>query len=236
MRGANRVVVVLVGLAVTADIGCVALGLRAAEYHPKIDPARFRTTVDNPYYPLVPGTSYKYVEKARGETSENEIIVTRETKTILGVQCVAVHDVVLKGGAVAEETYHWVAQDEQGAVWSFGEATQEISAGGAVSTDGSWEAGVGGAQPGILMPADPTPGEPYRQEYSLGVAEDMAQIVARGESVTVPAGTFEDCVRTREWSLLEPGTERKWYAKGIGVVRSESTAGEVSTLVSISRE
>jgi hypothetical protein len=230
---ANRVVVSLLGLALGADIGCVALGLSAADYEPRIDPAKFQTTVDNPFYPLVPGTTYKYIEKARGETSENEITVTHETKTILGVSCVAVHDVVLKRGVVAEETYHWVAQDEHGTVWCFGEATQEISAGGRVSTLGSWEAGVGGAQPGVLMPANPMPSEPYRQEYSLGVAEDMGQIEALGESVTVPAGTFTDCVRTQEWSLLEPGTEKKWYAKGVGVVRSESTAGEVAALVSI---
>ena len=217
MRPGVRVVTSLAGLALLAELGCVALGLRPADYHPKIDPASFKTTVDNPYYPLVPGTTYKYVEKALGEASENEITVTHETKTIMGVPCLTVRDVVRRRGVVSE-------------------ATEETSAGGAVSTQGSWEAGVGGAEPGILMPAIPTPDEPYRQEYSFGVAEDMAQIKALGESVTVPAGSFSDCVRTEEWSLLEPGSEKRWYAKGIGFVRSESTAGEVATLVSITAD
>jgi len=223
-------------LALTFDVGCVALGLRAADYRPRIDPANFQATVDNPYYPLVPGTTYAFVETARGERNETEVTVTHETKRVMGVECVVVHDVVTENGEVAEETWAWVAQDKQGTVWSFGEATQEISAGGAVSTLGSWEAGVDGAQPGILMPANPTPGEPYRQNYRLGIAEDMAQIEALGESATVPAGTFADCVRTEEWSMLEAGNTRKWYARGVGAVRSEATGGEVETLVSITRE
>lgn len=236
MRVVKTGVAVLIGVAQIAGSGCVALGLSPADYHPKIDPANFQAMVDNPYYPLVPGTTYKYIEKALGETSENEITVTHETKVVMGVPCVVVHDVVVKNGVVAEDTYDWLAQDKQGTVWYFGEATEEISPGGIVSTLGSWEAGIDGAQPGILMPAHPTPGEPYRQEYGLGIAEDMGQIAALGETVTVPAGTFKDCVRTLEWSLLEPGSEKKWYAKGVGVVREESTIGEVATLISITRE
>jgi hypothetical protein len=239
MRVARRVTVAVAvagaGLAVTA-LGCVALGLAPADYHPAIDPASFAAPTDNPYYPLVPGTTYRYVEKARGETSENEITVTRETKSILGVRCLTVHDVVVKDGEVTEETDHWIASDREGAVWSFGEATREISPAGAISTEGSWQAGVAGAQPGILMPANPSHGVTYRQGYSLGVAEDMAEVDALGDTVTVPAGQFSDCVRTREWSLLEAGTEIRWYAKGVGFVRSESTGGEVSVLVSITRE
>ncbi len=230
----ERLIVCL--LAPTAVVGCVALGLSAADYDPKIDPANFQMQVDNPYYPLVPGTTYKLIEVALGEKSDNDITVTHDTKMIMGVKCVVVHDVVTKNGALVEDTYDWLAQDRQGTVWYFGEATQEISPGGAVSTMGSWEAGVEGAQPGILMPAHPVPSEPYRQEYGLGVAEDMGQVTAVGETVTVPAGTFKDCVRTLEWSLLEPGNEKKWYCKGVGVVRSEATAGDVATLISITRE
>jgi hypothetical protein len=232
----KRVTISIVGLVLAAELGCVALGLSPADYNPKIDPANFRTTVDNPYLPLVPGTTYKFIETVLGEKSVNEITVTHETKVIMGVPCMVVHDVVTKNGILAEDTYDWIAADNHGTVWYFGEDTQEISPGGAISTIGSWEAGVGGAQPGILMPANPMPSGPYRQEYGLGVAEDMGQIDGLGDSVTVPAGTFADCVRTLEWSLLEPGTEKKWYAKGVGVVRTESTAGEVAVLVSITRE
>ena len=236
MRIANGVVTSLAGLALSLDIGCVALGLSAADYKPKIDPANFQARVDNPYYPLTPGTTYKYRETVLGETSEDVITVTHETKMIMGVPCVVVHNVVTKNGARVEDTFDWIAQDKQGTVWYFGKDTKEISPGGAVTTLGSWEAGVGGAQPGILMPANPMPSEPYRRAYRFGVAEDMGQIAALGESVTVPAGTFTDCTRTLEWSLLEPGSGKKWYARGVGVVREESTAGEVTELLSITRE
>ena len=104
-----------------------------------------------------------------------------------------------------------------------------------VSTEGSWVAGVKGGKPGIIMPAAITPGKPYRQEYQPGVAEDMGQIVAVGETVTVPAGTYTGCVKTKDWSLLEPGYEFKWYAKGVGCVREESTAKEIAELETVTK-
>lgn len=228
----------LVMLAVVALVsaGCEALGARKADYHPAINPANFQAKVDNPYYPLVPGTTFTYVEKTRFETSENTITVTHDTKRVMGIDCTVVHDVVTTDGHVAEDTYDWLAQDKDGTVWYFGEDTREISPGGQVSTLGSWEAGIDGAQPGILMPARPTPGEPYRQEYLAGIAEDMGQVAVLGESVTVPAGTFTDTVKTTDWSMLEAGNEYKWYARGVGVVREMSSSGEVVTLTSIARE
>ncbi len=206
------------------------------EYHPAIDPANFTHVVDNPYFPLVPGTTFTFLEKEGRESRENKITVTGDTKMILGVRCAIVHDTVRVKGVLLESTFDWYAQDEQGAVWYFGEATMEIKGGGRRSTEGSWEAGVKGAQPGIVMPANPNPGEPYRQEYLKGEAEDMGQVVAVGESVTVPFGTFKDCVRTRDWSLLERGSEKKWYARGLGMIRAESSSGEVATLISVAKE
>src|SRR5258705_6687719 len=177
----------LLALIVAASVGCEAMGLKKADYNPKINPADFQTKVDNPYYPLVPGTVLKYSEKSDGETLENIITVTSDTKMIVGVKCVVVHDVVMANGKVKEDTYDWLAQHKDGTVWYFGEDTTEFKPGHVKTTVGSWEAGVNGAQPGVIMPAKPKPGEPYRQEYGLGVAEDMGQIVAIGESVTVPA-------------------------------------------------
>ena len=86
------------------------------------------------------------------------------------------------------------------------------------------------------MPAHPVPGPPYRLDYSPNIAEDMGQVIALNESVTVPAGSFKECVRTKEWSLLESGSDKKWYAKGVGLVRIESTGGEVMTLLTIKHE
>ena len=206
---------------------------RPAPYAPHIDPAEFVARVDHPYFPLVPGTRFVYRETAGGKTTTNEVSVLSDTKRIMGVTCTVVHDVVRDGDRVLEDTYDWYAQDKAGTVWYFGEDTKEFSPKGHASTEGSWEAGVGGAQPGIFMPADPTPGPAYRQEYSRGTAEDMGQIVAANQSVEVPAGTYAGCVRTKDWSLLEAGYDFKWYAKGVGFVRSQSAAREVSELISV---
>jgi hypothetical protein len=173
---------------------------------------------------------------AKGKhTSENEVTVIHDTKTILGVTCVVVHDVVKEKGIVKEEAFDWYAQDAGGNVWYFGEATKEFKPNGKVDTEGSWEAGVKGAAPGMIMQAAPAVGEPYRQEYDRGHAEDMGQIVGVNESTTVPFGSFTGCVKTKDWSMLEPGHEFKWYAKGVGCVRAESAEGEVSVLVSVKR-
>jgi hypothetical protein len=235
MRVANMLPVLLLGLLLAVGAGCVALGGRDTSYHPQIDPADFQATVDNPYFPLVPGTTLKYVENSGGETSETEITVLSETRVVMAVTCAVVRDRVKENGVVKEETFDWYAQDKQGTVWQFGTAAKEFKSGGRVSMEGSWEAGVKDAQPGIIMPGNPKPGKPYRQQYARDEAEDMAQVIALDESVTVPAGSFTGCVRTKEWSLLEAGTEKKWYAKGVGLVRTESTGGEITVLVSITR-
>ena len=208
---------------------------KGKEYHPVIDPANFQTTIDNPYYPLVPGTVYKFIDRSDKTPADNDITVTHDTKVIMGVTCTVVHDVVNEKGKVQEETFDWFAQDKQGNVWYFGEDTKEWH-GDKVSTEGSWEAGVGPNQPGIIMPANPTPSVPaYRQEYGPGHAEDMGQIIAINESVKVPYGAFTECVRTKEWSLLEAGSEKKWYAKGVGCVKEISPEGYVTELVSMTK-
>lgn len=199
-------------------------------YQPKIEPANFSHHITNPYYPLMPGTTATFTEVEGREQRENKIRVTHETKMVMGVKCVVVRDTVTLAGVLKEETLAWYAQDRQGAVWLFGEASREVKPGGQISTDGSWEAGVGGAQPGMVMPGQPRVGERYRQEYLANVAEDIGQIAALDETVTVPAGTYAGCVRTREWSMLDSCTSKKWYAKGVGLIRAECTTGEVSTL------
>lgn len=216
----------------------LAVSIRAADksYHPQIVPAEFQATVDNPFYPFVPGTTWKYLEKSGGATSTNTITVKHDTKGIMGVTCVVIHETVARSGRIAEDDYKWIAQHKDGTVWCFGTAAKEISPGGKISTEGSWEAGVKGAQPGILMPGHPQPGKPYRQEYLYNVAENKAQIIATNETVTVPAGTFTGCVKTKEWSMLEAGTEIKWYAKGIGIVKEIATAGDLVVLVSVTHE
>ena len=235
----NRMKTSVVVPIVILVLGCVAgagrVAAKSAPYNPHIDPADFQTKVDNPYLPLVPGTTFRFVETLGKHTSENEVTVTPDTRVVMGVTCVVVRDVVREKGVLKEDTYDWYAQDKHGNVWYFGEDTKEFRPNGKVDTEGSWEAGIGRNRPGIIMPGHPVPGAPFRQEYGPGHAEDMGQVVAVNDSVTVPYGSFGGCVRTKEWSLLEPGTEKKWYAKGIGVVRTESTEKEIATLVSVTR-
>lgn len=224
-------------LAATAFMfaGHLASAKSPASYAPRINPKNFQAGVDHPFFPLVPGTRYLYRETAHGDTTMNEITVTDETKTIMGVPCVVVHDVEREGDRIVEETRDWYAQDRNGDVWYMGEDTKAFLPGGRTSTAGSWQAGVDGAMPGIMMKAEPVPGEPYRQEYHRGHAEDMGQVVAMDDFITVPYGSFGGCVRTHDWSPLESGSENKWYAKDVGLIRTESTSGEVSALISVTR-
>jgi hypothetical protein len=187
-------------------------------YDPSIDPADFTnsTTIDNPLLPLVPGTTYSYV----GGDESIEVTVTDDTKVILGVSCVVVRDTVTLDGEVVEDTLDWYAQDNDGNVWYMGEDTEEYEDGVVVSTEGSWEAGVDGAKPGIVMHANQPPvGEPYQQEYYACEAEDQAEVVSLDEAVTVPFGQYDNCLQTRELTPLEPDVnEYKYYCPDVGLV------------------
>ncbi|NIN71023.1 MAG: hypothetical protein GTO46_03615 [Gemmatimonadetes bacterium] len=199
-------------------VGCGKPAQEATQaYAPAIDAARFVTNVDNQYFPLVPGTTFVYETPDGGERVE--VIVTEETKTIMGVTCMVVMSHEFEDGELVEETADWYAQDMDGNVWYFGEDTKEYEDGEVVSTAGSWEAGVDGAQPGIIMKGAPAVGQSYRQEYYAGRAEDMGEVLALQESVTVPYGSFENLLKTKEWTPLEPGDEEHgYYAPGVGLV------------------
>lgn len=195
-------------------------------YTPTIEPGNFVATIDNPFYPLIPGTLFVYEGTKDDVKQRNEVLVTSETKTIMGIPCVVVQDRVWEEETLLESTLDWYAQDAEGNVWYMGEYSESYED-GKTDTSGSWEGGVDGALPGIVMPAHPVPGDPYRQEYYAGEAEDMAQVIAIGTPVTVPYGSYTDTVTTREWSPLEPGVEeQKMYARGIGFIASKSTKGE----------
>ena len=227
-------VAILVGLA----LGSVLLGAcgggggdagktpTASPYAPTIDRARFSDQVINRYFPLTPGTTYVYEGTKEGAAQRNEVTVTRDTKTILGVRCVVVHDTVMEEGSVVEDTFDWYAQDSDGNVWYFGEDSKEYENGKVISTEGSWEAGVDGAQPGIVMEASPKVGDSYRQEYYQGEAEDMAKVLKINESTTVSAGSYEQVVVTEDFTPLEPDVvEHKYFAPGVGFVAGSMVKG-----------
>ncbi|HEY3356562.1 MAG TPA: hypothetical protein VGQ83_25145 [Polyangia bacterium] len=213
-------------------IGC---GSSGTPYNPVIDPANFVAGVTNPYYPLVPGTVYNYSVQKQGVAQDVTITVTSDTKVILGVTCIVVHDLVTEGGQVAEDTWDWYAQDKDGNVWYFGEDTKKY-VNGQVDTEGSWEAGVGGAKPGMIMLGNPQVGDTYRQEYLAGSAEDQAEILGLNESITVAAGTYQNCVKTKDWTVLDPGVfENKYFCPDVGQVLADMVQGgsERQELVSI---
>jgi hypothetical protein len=186
-----------------------------ASYSPSINPSDFTTTIDNKYFPLKPGTTFFY----DGGAERDEFAVTHSTKKVMGVECVVVNDKAWENGKLIEQTYDWHAQDKKGNVWYFGEDTKEYKNGKVVSTKGSWEAGVDGAKPGIIMQAHPKVGQSYRQEYYKGEAEDMAKAISLNESVRVPFGSFDGVLETKEWTPLEPGyVEHKYYAAEVGQV------------------
>lgn len=192
-----------------------------------VDASQFVTVVDNPYFPLIPGTTFVYDGSTEDGPEHVEVTVTFETKTILGVTCTVVRDQVSVAGEVVEDTLDWFAQDNDGNVWYFGEASADYEDGVVISTDGSWEAGVGGAVPGIIMPGRPIPGDPYYQEYAAGTAEDIGQVIAIDETVTTASGTYDDVIVTEETNPLDPGpVEHKYYAPGIGLVLEEDIVGD----------
>ncbi|HEY9449614.1 MAG TPA: hypothetical protein VIQ60_07655 [Gemmatimonadaceae bacterium] len=196
--------------------------------NPSIDSADFVTGVDNQFFPLVPGTVYQY-EAETDEGQETQTVeVLSDTKTILGIAATIVHDRVFRDGEIFEDTFDWYAQNKEGDVWYLGEDTKEIENGEVVSTEGSWEAGVDGAQPGIIAWAEPAAhiGEEYRQEFLAGVAEDLGKVVAVDQSVSVPYGSFTGCIKTEDRSALEPGVlENKYYCPDVGIVLEEVVLG-----------
>ena len=206
-------------------------------YQPEVDPANFVAEIDNPYFPMLVGSEWVYEGESDGEVERVEIIVTDESKTIMGIAATVVRDSVYVDDELVEDTYDWFAQDRDGNVWYLGEDSTEYEDGEAVSTEGSWEAGVDGALPGIVMPAEPAVGDAFRQEYYAGEAEDMFEITEVGGSSEVPAGSFADVVTTQDWNPLEPEViEEKQYAPEVGKLREEKVAGgtEVSELVEFS--
>lgn len=193
---------------------------------PTIIPADFTNVIDNRYLPYKPGTVWVYDGVTDEGKERIEITVTGETKTIMGVKCVVLTDRVMLNGALKEATFDWYAQDKLGAVWYFGEDSKEYEKGAVVSTLGSWEAGVKGALPGIVMEADPKVGDTYRQEYLAGVAEDRARVVGLDGTVSVPFGSFKGTLKTQEWTMLEPKVlEEKVYAPGVGNVLTVMVKG-----------
>ena len=195
-------------------------------YSPSIDAADFVDRVDNPLWPLEPGTHFHYAG-IRGTTPQtDDELVTHETKRILGISCTVVRDTVSEHGRAIERTLDFYAQDRQGNVWYLGEDSFELEHGRFVKASDSWRSGVNGAKPGIIMPASPQPGDRYRQEYyPPGEALDQARVLGYRGPIRVPYGTFKRSLVTSEFSPLEPQTEEKYYVAGVGEILERVVKG-----------
>lgn len=203
-------------------------------------PAAFHGHATNAYFPLEPGTVWVLRGREDGRHFRERVLVTHHTKRVDGVRTRVVRDVVRRAdGSVAERTRDWYATDDTGRVWYFGEATATYDRHGQViDREGSWQAGVDGAEAGTIMPAHPRATQAFRQEFRRGEAEDQAWIVQRGARVRTPAGRFRHVVRSFEWSRLEPEVvSTKFYAPGVGLVLERDVAGgnETYALVRFSR-
>ncbi|GIG20023.1 hypothetical protein Cch01nite_07470 [Cellulomonas chitinilytica] len=194
----------------------------------RLDPADFTVDISNPYWPMAVGDRWVYRETDdEGGDLRVEVTVLDRTVTVaLGIEARVVHDLVTDGGAAVEDTYDLYAQDATGNVWYLGEDTKEYENGAVVSTSGSWEAGVDGASPGVVVPARPRPGTEYRQEHLAGEAEDQAVVLSVDEAVQTPVGAYTGALLTRDTTPLEPDVaELKLYAPGVGPVMTVQIAG-----------
>jgi hypothetical protein len=200
--------------------------------HVELVPSEFTTEIDNPYWPMEPGSRWVYREVEDGERLRVEVTVTDRTKVVDGIEARVVRDVVSDpaSGEPIEVTDDWYAQDGDGNIWYLGEDTAEYENGKPVSTEGSFEAGVDGAEAGVILPADPVAGTSYREEYYPGEAEDAATVLSTDEQAEVPAGRFGDALMTSNVNPLEPRVqEYKFYAEGVGPVLTLLTSGAVGS-------
>ena len=210
--------------------------LSPGRYDPVIDPTNFTTTIDNPYFPLVPGTTFIYLTP--NGAIRDVFAVTHDTRVINGVTCVQVHDSVYTDGELTEDTLDFFAQDREGNVWYFGENTAELENGLFATIEGSFLSGLNNDKAGIIMKAHPAPGDFYRQEFSLGNAEDYAETLNLNSRIVVPYGRFNNCLKSQETTPLEPDAlEDKYYAPGVGnVLTVDLVTGERDELISITTE
>ena len=182
----------------------------------------YTTTVDNPFFPLVPGTILTYQGTKDGHAAVEEFEVKSDTTVIDGVTCVVTEDRVSLGGVPTENTLGYYAQDSSGSVWYFGEDVQEVGADGTAHTVDSWRAGLDTAQPQMIMPGAPAVGQAFDHPWT----QTDFSIEALDVTMDVPAGSFSGVLMTKEWSPVEPNVVvHKYYAPGVGMIRDVSISG-----------
>jgi hypothetical protein len=211
-------------------------GASATPYSVSVTSADFVEGVTNPYFPLSPGTRWVYEATLEDGSTERIVLeILAETRVVNGVSATVLYDTVFVEGMLVEETWDWFAHDQEGNVWYLGEEVNNFEDGVLKDHAGSWEWGIDGALPGVIMWADPSAhlGESYYQEYYPGEAEDMGQVLSVGENVAVPQASYENVLQTYDYSSLDPDLqEHKFYAPGVGMIQEiDLTTGEEVLLV-----
>ncbi len=235
-KNALKMIAALPVLMVSSCTGSDIRTTASASYSVELQSSDFVSIVNNPYFPLRVGSTWTYEAMlADGSVERNVVEVLEETHTVKGVEATVVHDVVYQNDQLIEETYDWYAQDRDGNVWYLGEEVDNYENGQLVDHAGSWEWGVDGALPGVIMWAAPSEhlNEEYYQEYYAGEAEDQGKVVGVNESVTIPFGSYSGVVKTYDFSALDPELQEfKYYAEGVGLVKEiNQVAGEEVVLV-----
>jgi hypothetical protein len=237
LAGALLLAATAITFSTTPAVGATSCSLPTfgpgGSYHPRIDRSTFTADVDNPLFPLEPGTTLVYTGTKDGEPALDLVAVTSRVITIDGVPARVVEDRLFLDNVLEERTSDYYSQDACGNVWYFGEDTAELDRhGNVVDTSGSFHAGVDGAQPGVFMQARPQLDRRFRQEWYRGEAEDTFKAIDLSVKVKVPYGSFSHALRTKETTALEPEVvDNKYYVTGIGEVVETSVAGPIERLV-----
>jgi hypothetical protein len=190
-----------------------------------VDPAKLSPIVDNPYFPLASGTRAIYEGKEfdpdTGEAFELrvEASVRDANEKVSGIEVTVVDISEFEDGELVEKTEDYYAQDTSGSVYYIGEKVDDFEGGKLIGHEGQWRAGQNGARAGEFMPAAPKVGDVFEQERAPGVAEDRSEVVDTGVSVTVPAGTFDDCIETEDLDPISGQVQNKFYCRGVGLVQ-----------------
>lgn len=198
----------------------------AADYYPRVNAKDFGAALDNPYFTLKPKTTYLYERETAEGTERTAIWLTDEMRVFMGVTARGVIQRTYLDNLLKEEAKDWYAQDRSENVWRFGRNVEKIGLEQEPSRNGSWEAGANDAQPGLIMKGNPQAGNTYREGYREGLVEDMGEVIAVEQEVTVPLGTYTQCIKTRNWSAIDQQrNDYSLYCRDVGFLAQIHATG-----------
>lgn len=221
-NGMARVIgAALVGLACASLVLAQGAGILTYRDTFTVDKAALTDSGRSTYFVLEPGYRLTF----RNGKDTLIVSVLTDTKMVDEVRTRVVEERETSGGQLAEVSKNYFAIDKTtGDVYYFGEDVDEYKNGKIVGHGGAWLSGVNGAKFGLMLPGKPQVGDRYYQEVAPKTAMDRAEVVSISEDVTVPAGAFKRCLRTRESTPLESGVGDKWYAPGVGLIKDAGFA------------